>query len=255
VLNKILVCLSLGALATSFLLPCQAAAPAKIASVAPITDVVAEAEAKIKGLEEALATENSYRENKGTSIPTAAGVLAVLAQAVVESEEKAAWQPAAADLRDAARAVAAAKSYDEAKTGLLAIKDAHGGKTSGAKPEAEWNKLSGLKQVMKEINSRAGKLRRATKKKEPTEAEFAEAARDASVMAVLGLAAHDDTHEVKSGKAEDIADWKKFSKEFQIQLSAASAAFKKKDMAAGGDAWKKGNAACTECHNKFRPSE
>ncbi len=254
-LNKILVCLSLGALGTSLLLPCQAAAPAKIASVAPIADLVAEADAKIKSLEEGLASDKTYLEVKGTKLPTDAGVLAVLAQAVAESEEKAAWQATAADVREAAKAVASAKSYDDAKKGLEGIKAAIGGTAAGAKPEAEWNKLCGLGKVMKEINGRAGKLRRATRKKDATETEFADAARDASVMAILGLAAHDDTHEVKSGKAEDIAEWKKFSKEFQAQMTAASAAFKKKDMAAAGDAWKKGNAACTDCHAKFRPNE
>ncbi|MGE5192282.1 MAG: hypothetical protein ACM3U2_07230 [Deltaproteobacteria bacterium] len=254
-LNKILVGISLGAMGMSVLLPCDAAAPAKIASVAPIADVVAEAEAKIKSLDEALASDKTYLEAKGTTIPTEAGVLAVLAQAVVESEEKAAWQASAADVRDAAKTVASAKSYEDAKKGLAAIKDAHAGKAGGAKPEAEWNKLAGLGKVMKEINKRAGKLRRATRKKGASDADFAEAARDASVMAVLALAAHDDTHEVKSGKAEEIAEWKKFAKEFQVQMTAASAAFKKKDMTAAGDAWKKGNTACNDCHAKFRPNE
>jgi cytochrome c556 len=60
---------------------------------------------------------------------------------------------------------------------------------------------------------------------------------------------------VKSGKAEDIAEWKKFAKAFQVEMTAASAAFKKKDMTAAGDAWKKGNTACNDCHAKFRPNE
>jgi hypothetical protein len=97
----------------SFLMPCDAAAPAKIASVAPIADLVAEADAKIKSLEEALASDKSYLEAKGTTIPTEAGVLAVIAQAVVESEEKAPWQSSAADVREAARTVAGAASMEE----------------------------------------------------------------------------------------------------------------------------------------------
>ena len=248
-LNKTLVGISLGVIGMSLLLPCDAAAPAKIASVAPIADLVAEADAKIKSLDEALASDKSYLEAKGTTIPTEAGVLAVLAQAVVESEEKAPWQASAADVREAA------KSYDEAKKGLTAVKEAYSGKTGGAKPEAEWNKLAGLSKVMKEVNKRNTKLRRTTRKKPPTDDDFAEAARDASVMAVLALAAHEDTHEVKSGKAEDIAEWKKFAKEFQAEMTAASAAFKKKDLAAAGDAFKKGNTACNDCHMKYRPNE
>jgi len=253
VLKKVLLSISLGAMGMSFLLPCYAAAPAKIAAVAPIADIVADADAKIKALDEALATDKAYLEAKGTTIPLEAGILAVLAQAVVESEEKAAWQPSAADVRDAAIAVSNAKSYDEAKKGLAAVKEAVGGKAGSAKKEAEWNKLTGLGKVMKEVNKRNGKLRRATKKKDASEADLAEAARDASVLAVLALAAHDDTHEVK--KAEEIKDWQKFSKEFQVQMTATAAAFKKKDVTGAADAWKKGNASCTECHTKFRPTE
>jgi hypothetical protein len=254
VLKKILTGISLGALGASLFVPCQAAAPAKIASVAPIANIVAEAEAKIKSLEEALASDKAYLESKATTIPTEAGVLAVLAQAVVESEEKAAWQATAADVRDAAKAVRAGKSYDECKKGLAAIKEAHGGKAAGAKPEAEWNKLTGLGSLMKEVNKRNGKLRRAARMKTLTPEQADEFSRDASVLAVLALAAHEDTHEVKSGKAEDIAEWKKFSKEFQGQMTAASAAFKKQDATAAGEAWKKGNTSCNDCHAKYRPN-
>jgi len=81
-----------------------------------------------------------------------------------------------------------------------------------------------------------------------------EFSRDASVLAVLALAAQVDTHEVKSGKPEDIAEWKKFAKEFQEQMTTASAAFKKADATAAGEAWKKGNASCNDCHAKYRPN-
>jgi len=253
VLKKALLSISLGAIGLSFLLPCYAAAPAKIAAVAPIADVVAEADAKIKALDEALESDKSYLENKGTTIPKEAGILAVLAQAVVESEEKAAWQASAADVRDAAIALSNAKSYDEAKKGLAGVKEAVGGKAGNAKKEAEWNKLCGLGKVMKEVNARNGKLRRATKKKTMTDEEAAEAARDASVLAILALAAHDDTHEVK--KPDEVKEWQKFSKEFQAQMTATAAAFKKKDVTGAADTWKKGNAACTDCHAKFRKTE
>lgn len=252
-LKKVLLSISLGALGVSCLLPCYAAAPEKIAKVAPIADLVAEVDAKIKVLEEALASDNSYLESKASTVPNEAGVLAVLAQAVVESDEKATWKAAAADLRDAAKAIGDAKTYDAAKAGLAAAKAAVGGKAGSAKPDAEWNKLCGLGKVMKEINKRKLKLGRTTRKKTLTPAEFEEGARDASVAAVLALAAHDDTHEVKSGKKEDIDEWKKLSKDFQVQMTAAATAFKQQNLAAATDAYKKGNTTCTACHEKFRP--
>jgi cytochrome c556 len=253
IVKNVLLSISLAAIALSFLLPCYGAAPEKIAKVAPIDDLVREADLKVKSLEDALATDKSYLESKGTTIPTEAGVLAVLSQAIVESEEKAAWQPSAKDVRDAAIAVASSKSYDDAKKGLAAIQEAHSGKVGSAKPEHEWNKLCRLASVMKEVNKRNGKLRSATRKKELTDDEAAKAAGDATVMAVLALAAHEDTHEVK--KKEEVAEWQKYSKEFQAQMTALSAAARKKDKAAAADAFKKGNTACNDCHGKFRETE
>jgi hypothetical protein len=247
VLKKFLFSVSLAAPVLSMLLPCEAAAPLKIAAVAPAADLVAEADEKVKLLEEALSTDEKYQAAKGSALPMDAGVLAVLAQAIAESEEKGSWKASAADLRDGAVAIAQSKSYDDAKKGLEAVKAAHGGKAGSAKPEAEWNKLCRLGSLMKEINKRNGKLRRATRS---LPADPAEAARDASVLAVLALAVHADTHEVKD--ASGIPEWQKLSKEFSSELTAASAALKKKDKDAASAAFKKGNAACTACHDKWR---
>ena len=252
-LKTILSGLSVGAVGLSLLLPCYAAAPVKVATVAPIGDLVAESESKIKALEEALATDKSYLEAKKTTIPTDAGVLAVLAQAIVESDETAAWKPAAADLRDGAIAIATSKTYDEAKKGLEAVKSAHGGKAGGAKPDHEWNKLSGFGGLMKEVSKRNGKLRRGSKLKSLDDMQAGEFSRDASVLAVLALAVHDDTHEVK--KKAETPEWQKFAKELQAQSTAGAAAFKKKDLAAAADAFKKGNTACNDCHKQFKESE
>lgn len=249
-LKKVLSAVALGSLSLSVLIPCQAAAPVKIAAVAPVSDLQAEADLKIKAIEEALATDKSYLDTKGTTLPAEAGVLAVLAQAIAESEEKPTWKASAPDLRDGAIAIATAKSYDEAKKGLETVKAAHGGTAAGGKPEAEWNKLIKLGALMKDVNKRNGKLRRATRKLPD---DPAEAARDASVLAVLGLVTHADTHEVKD--ASKVPEWQKYALEFQTQMTATSAAFKKKDLAAAADAFKKANAACNDCHGKFREGE
>lgn len=246
-LKKFLFSLSLAVPGLSILLPCEAAAPLKVATVAPVADLVAEADEKIKLLEESLASDQKYQELKGSAIPADAGVLAVLAQAIAESEEKASWKASAPDLRDGAVTIAQSKSYDDAKKGLAAVKAAHDGKAGSAKPEAEWNKLCRLGSLMKEINKRNGKLRRATRS---LPADPAEVARDASVLAVLALAVHDDTHEVKD--AAGIPEWQKLSKEFSAEFTATSAALKKKDKDAASAAFKKGNAACTACHDKWR---
>ena len=254
-LKSVLVSISLGTIGLALVWTCDAAAPAKIAQVAPMKDLAAEADAKVKALETSLADNQSYLSSKGTTLPADAGVLAVLAQAVAESDEQAAWKPAAADVRDAAIALSNAKSYDDAKKELEAVKAAFGGKSGGAKPEHDWNKLCRLGLLMKEVNKRNSNVKRALRKKPPTDADVAKAAADSSVLAVLALAAHDDTHEVKGQKKEDIDEWQKYAKEFQAQMTAAAAAFGKKDLAAATEASKKGNVACNDCHAKFRKDE
>lgn len=232
----------------SLVLPVYAAAPAKISAVAPAADLVVEADKKIEALQASLASDGSYADAKKSTIPRDAGVLAVLAQALVETDEDSALKGKAAGIRDGAIALAKASSYDDAKKGLAAIQDAKAGKGAAAKPEAQWNKLGKLGDLMKEVNARNGKLRMAGRK---LPADPTEAARNASVMAVLALATHEDTHEVKN--AADIAEWQKFAVEFQKNITESSAAFRKGDKDAGKAAWTKANTACNACHEKFRP--
>jgi hypothetical protein len=164
VLKKILLGVSCAALSASLVIPVFAAAPVKISTVAPTGDLVAEIGELLKSLEEALASNDAYLQAKATTIPTEAGVLAVLAQAVVDAEDKAGYKGSAADLRDAAKAIADSKTYDDAKQGLAAAKEANGGKKGSAKAEHEWNKLVKLGSLMKDVNKRNGKLRRAVRK-------------------------------------------------------------------------------------------
>lgn len=250
--------LFMGAVGLSLLLPCYAAAPVKIAAVAPIGDLAGQIDASIKLLDGFLASNEEYAQNK-KKVRNEATIVAVLSQAVGESEEKAtvSWHAAAADVRDAAISIVDAKTYDNAKKGLSAVKEAQGGKKGAAASDHEWNKLAPLGAIMDAVNSRAGKIRSGARKKAETvtEAEVVETSGAATVLAVLALAVHDDTHEVKGKKKEDIDLWQKFSKEFQSQMTTTAAAFKKKDMAAAADGWKKGNTACNDCHAKFREKE
>lgn len=244
--KKVLAIASLAALGLATIYPVYAGAPAKISSVAPVADLIPEAEAKIKLLEEHLASNEKYVEASESSIPTDAGVLAVLAQAIAESDEDSAWKKSAANLRDGAVKIATAKSYADAKAGLEEVKKAQAGKASGAKPDAEWNKLCKLGLLMKEVGKRNGKMRLASRR---IPDDPSEVARSASVMAVLALVIHEDTHEVK--KPEDVAEWKEFAKEFQKHITEASAALKKKDGTVK-ETWTKANTACNNCHDKYR---
>lgn len=250
-MKRLTFVMCLASIGVASLLPVFAGAPVKMGTVAPINELAAEAEAKIAALEAGLVSADSYSQGK-KAISGDAGVLAVLAQAVAEHDGNAAWKKSAADVRDAAIALANAKSFDEAKKSLDAVKAAQGGKASGAKADADWSKLAKLGAVMAEVNKRHGKLRRATKK---APADAGETTRDASVLAVLAVVAQADTHEVKSGKPADIGKWQGYAKDMQANATKAADALRKKDDAAFKETFTTLNKSCTECHKDFRDAE
>jgi|SRR5579872_1146076 len=88
---RIWMCLALCGLAALAYI-CDASPPATIAQVAPVSDLTAAAQGKIEALESALADEQSYLSNKESTLAGEAGVLAVLAQAVAESDGEMGWQ-------------------------------------------------------------------------------------------------------------------------------------------------------------------
>lgn len=243
-MRKILLAVSVLTLFASALVPVMAEAP-KVPALAPAADLAKEAEAKIAALETSLASNDSYNQAKKMGIPADAGVLAILAHALANHPESG-WK-AAADVRDAAIKLGAAGTYDEAKAELEAVKKAVASSTATGKPEHEWNKLAKLGNVMSEVNKRHAKLRLAARKI-PEDAE--EAARHASVLAILGVVAHADTHEVK--KDADKPEWQQMCIEMSESATEAAAALKAKDLAKVKAAFDRNKKSCADCHAKFR---
>ena len=138
------------------LLPAWGEAPQKVVEIASVDDLVAEINAKVELLGQQVASAEAFAmtlEKKETN--QAAGVVACMAQAIVEHPDKAKAKFHAADLRDAAVSLRAAKTFEDATKLFAVVKDAHAGKSSGsAKPDAEWNKLTGLGRMMEEVNGR-----------------------------------------------------------------------------------------------------
>jgi len=247
IVRKVLWSMSILAVAAGMILPVVAADPVKFDKIAPASDLAMEAEAQIAALETALASNDSYLAAKKSGIPGGASVLAVVSQALAMSTDKGDFKGSAADMRDAAVKLAKAGSYDDAKAALEAVKEAAGGKASGAKADGESKKLIGLGTLMSEVNKRHGRMRKASRS---LPEDTAEAARDASVLAVLAVAAADDTHEVK--KPAEVGEWKKMAADMQVAFTELSASLKEKSADKVKAGFMKANATCADCHKKFR---
>lgn len=235
--------------AAAVLIPAFAGAPVKIAEVAPLGDLAAEARATATGLEESLADPAGF-EDAQDAVKQAGGVLACLGQAIAEHPENASAGISGPHLRDAALAVRAARTHAEAAAALRRAQQALAGQAAGdAAAEHPWNKLTGMHGMMEEINGRTSKLRRALRRLNNPE----EDSRHASVAAVLALAMIADTHEVKN--EADIPKWQALAGEYRKTMTALSAAIKAQELDKARELFSRANETCAKCHEVFRDAE
>lgn len=232
-------------------LPAWGDAPQKVAEIATVEDLSAEIADKLTLLGTQLASADDYAKTlEKKEVPQAAGVIACMAQAIVEHPDQAKAKFHAADVREAAIALKNAKTFDEAVKAFGQLKEAQAGKSAGtAKPEAEWNKLTGLGRMMEEINTRSSSIRRALRRLQEPE----KIARDCSTLAVLALAMEVDTHEVKD--PSQLPLWKELSAKYRTEMISMAKAVRAKDSAKASEHLAAANMACNQCHEKIRDAE
>ena len=225
----------------------RAAAPIDLSKVASVDDLAAEAQAKLNELDEQLKDDATYEKAKEKSIGQAAGVLAVLGQALAEHPEKGQALAKGADLRDAALRIDRAGSREEAAAALADAKKAAAGQSAGAAAgQHEWNKLINMHRLMEEVNARNSKIRRVLRRpQDPREDSL-----HAMTLAVLALVIYADTHEVKN--EGDLPAWREHSKAFQSNMTGAAAALKQNDTKKANGLFLEANKACNTCHEQFR---
>lgn len=240
-------------LSLAILGPVIGAAIVPVGTVAPIGDLEKEAAFQLKTLEGLLKDSASFEEmtHRKKLIPRAAGVLAVVGQTLAEHPQKSKTKILGTFLRDAARKVVTAKSYEDATAGLKEMKEAVEGRGKGeAGPDLPWNKLMSLHRLMEEVEERQGELRKTFvaigkgQELKPSEAYHA------TTLALLGIVTIVDNHEVK--KKEEIPEWESMAKEFQGQLTSLSKAMHDKDSKAFTTLFPKIGESCASCHDKFR---
>lgn len=247
---SLVLCL-IAAVAGLSVLPSYAAAPKKVSEVVSVDDALALADEEIAELAELVATEEKFAAAQTDhSLAQSAGLLACLAQAVTEHDGAAQAKVAPANLRDSALALRDAKSHADAKAALAAVQQARAGKAEGdAAKDHPWNKLINLHRLMEEVNARNSSLRRSARRiRKPQEDSL-----DAAALAVLALAIHADTHEVKDPALKP--DWEKFALEYQAAMSELTGQMKKGDADAAYATWRNAQRTCQACHEKFKVEE
>ena len=246
-MKRVLVCLTLFAVAASTVSISVAGAPADVSKAVGAEELATAARTKAEDLGKAVASEAAYgRAMENKIIAKDGGVIACLAQALVEHKDGDASGINATGLRDAAILLSRTKKLADATAALKSVNEALAGKGEKGEKDHPWNKLVNMHRMMEEFEYQGGKLRRVLKRPRRLE-NYAE---NAAVLVVLGLAMEADTHEVKD-KAR-LPQWTKWSKEYHQAMSGLNTAIKAGDGAKARSIFDAASESCETCHEVFR---
>jgi hypothetical protein len=244
-----------GLLATNVApVPLFGATPAdvpKLSTFAPIDELNAEADAVIEDLDKAVADEAGFKRGK-VAAKRDANTLVIIAHAISQHDKKddVKWAKNAASVRDAAKALAGAETFADARAALDRIKDlVAGGTPSDAAQPAEWNQLVPLPDLMPILNRRYLLMRRDLIRGKPRKRDAT--VRHAMLIALFGRTIRDDFSDVEN--AQDSEMWQTYADHLRDELTQLAKIVRdKKDDDIKG-ALKSTADACTTCHKKFRP--
>ena len=246
-MKRVLVCLTLFAAAASAVSISVAGAPADVSKAVGAEELATAARTKAEDLGKAVASEAAYgRAMENKIIAKDGGVIACLAQALVEHKDGDASGINATGLRDAAILLSRTKKLADATAALKNVNEALAGKGEKGEKDHPWNKLVNMHRMMEEFEYQGGKLRRVLKRPRRLE-NYAE---NAAVLVVLGLAMEADTHEVKDKTR--LPQWTKWSKEYHQATSGLHTAIKAGDGAKARSIFDAANESCETCHEVFR---
>jgi cytochrome c556 len=225
---------------------------AKPAAAAKAAELAAAAEELAKSLEPTVTNATSYKSGSD-EVEHKGYIIALIANAVAESEGDATWKANALSVRDAALSLAKAKSQPNAEKAYKELQGLFGGGKGGEGKPMKYLDVASLEHVMKEVNERDKQLNRNIKGTAFARNK-AKIAQDAQVWALLAAVAREDKSTSEKMKKPQ-ADFEKHSDAFFAGAKSLAAAAAKGDQPAATEARKTTKAACTNCHSDFRITE
>jgi hypothetical protein len=180
-----------------------------------------------------------------------ANSLVILLMALGMHDQDSAVKASAPRLTELAEELAASsKDQAKAKAAYDAMVQAMANGATGGKPLA-WEKRFVLGSLMKQVSTVNTRLKLYTR----DESRFARSRETlggfAALLAVVGQAAHADTHEVKD--PAKIGDWYKYASEMRDAAGAVGEAIANNDFAAVQSSMQRLQTNCEACHDQFRP--
>lgn len=223
-----------------------AKAPYNPTKVVSVELIVAGLEEKLEFLGTILANPAQFDEQQ-EYVVRAGGVIACLAQALNEHEERGTVKIAGPALRDAALELQEQDDHAECLKLVQTMQSALKGESSGEHAqEHPWDELISMYDMMEEMNERNGGLSRSLRRPRGKIDEQLNASTNA-VLSIAMLADHsylDDDSQTKQ--------WDDWSKQCLESMNSLVQAIKAQDKDKVAEAYQSANRACDQCHEQHR---
>ncbi len=224
------------------------AAP-RLSTFAPASNLVRQTDYYLGRLEESLASESQYKEDK-EKVSKDGNTLILIALALGLDDGHNKYKAAAPGLMKAGEEAAKAKTYAAAKTALAHARKAIASPAAGDSA-LSWDKASAsLAELMKQvplINARLKRnLRRFAQKTKDT-------AGDTATLAVIAQGSMGDVSQTK--KPTEAAKWFTLCAEMRDAAAAVNKAIHAGDPKATEKAMKPFAESCDNCHTVFNPEQ
>ena len=222
-----------------------------VGSVVDVDVLVVETDDRIEELDKLLKDNTSFEKGSELALPTAAGVLAVIGQAIARHPDRSKAGFSGTALRDAALKLAESGSLEDAQKALVGVQAARGGGgDGGAVDDAAWYDLIPSYELMEEINTRNSRLVRVSRRPRGKPEEAAHAA----VIALLCYPMHAQGEDYVLDDA-DLPDYRGLVIKYQREVADLGRAVRAKNGAEVKRLLLASKETCDHCHKVYRDGE
>lgn len=219
---------------------------AKISSYAPADDLEAQMDQYLKDLQEAVASEDAFKDAEG-KLSKDANTLIVLALALALHDQPNKYQKAGPAMMEAAKQLAAAKDFNAAKKAVEALLAAA---TSQGDPSTlKWEKVAQMDELMKAVPLISNKIKDSSLTRARLEKRGKDYAGYAAVLAVIAHGSLPNASETE--KPTEVEKWQQFCIEMRCAAGQLNAALRAKDAEAALKANERLRKSCDDCHAVF----
>jgi Cytochrome C' len=223
-----------------------------VSTFAPVKDLLAQKDAFMARLDEALTSSDDYSESMQNRVLRDGATIGVILQGLALTDEDNPLKAAAPALRSSVDALVKSNTdYAAAKAALDKLKSGMEN-PQAADGKLTWDDHVDLGQIMKQVSTSNSRVRRGMSASR-FDASLDDSSQNAALIALIARSILSDTHHATND--DEKAEWYKYADTMRDAAGKIHAAVAAKDQEAALAAYTAMTENCTACHDKFRQEE